>query len=381
MNRTDLKQTKRWVIKIGSALLTDDGRGLNLQALGQWVAQMATLKEQGIEVILVSSGSIAEGMTRLGWSTRPTALNELQAAAAVGQMGLIQAYESQFSAFDLHTAQILMTHDDLSNRQRYLNVKSTIETLLSYGVIPIINENDTVVTDEICFGDNDTLAALTANLTSAEVLVILTDQNGLYTENPRENPDASLLSEVQVSSRKIETMASSEGGRLGKGGMYTKVMAAKRAARSGTATLIASGYETDILPKLLNGEVLGTLLVPDLEPLTARQQWLAGHLQAKGSLVLDEGAVEMLLQHSGRRSLLPVGVVSQKGDFLRGEMVVCYDTKGQEVARGLVNYSSEESSKLLGKASSQIEPTLGYVREDSLIHCDNMVLLCKSEVR
>ncbi|HIE39863.1 MAG TPA: glutamate 5-kinase [Thiomicrorhabdus sp.] len=380
MNRTDLKQTKRWVIKIGSALLTDDGKGLNSQALGLWVAQMVALKEQGIEVILVSSGSIAVGMTRLGWSERPSGLNKLQAAAAVGQMGLIQAYESQFSFFDLHTAQILVTHDDFSNRQRYLNIKSTIETLLAYGVIPIINENDTVVTDEICFGDNDTLAALTANLISADVLVILTDQNGLYTENPRENPDASLLSEVQVSSQDITAMASAKGGRLGKGGMYTKVMAAKRAARSGTATLIASGHEADILPKLLKGEVLGTLLIPDLEPLTARQQWLAGHLQVKGSLVLDEGAVDTLLQRSGR-SLLSVGVISQKGDFLRGEMVICYDTKGQEVARGLVNYSAEETCKLLGKPSSQIEPILGYMREDSLIHCDNMVLACKSEAR
>ncbi|VAW43816.1 Glutamate 5-kinase / RNA-binding C-terminal domain PUA [hydrothermal vent metagenome] len=372
MNRSELKKTKRWVIKIGSALLTDDGKGLNTKALSCWVAQMATLKKQGIEIVLVSSGSIAEGMTRLGWATRPTALNELQAAASVGQMGLVQAYESQFSAFDLHTAQILMTHDDLSNRERYLNVKSTIQTLLKYGVVPIINENDTVVTDEICFGDNDTLAALTANLISADVLVILTDQKGLYTDNPRENPDASLIDEVHVSSRDIESMASSEGGRLGKGGMYTKVMAAKRAARSGTATLIASGNEDNILPKLFNGEVFGTLLIPDLEPLTAHQQWLAGHLQAKGTFVLDDGTATML-RRTGR-SLLPVGVVSQRGNFSRGEMVVCYDGSGQEVARGLVNYSSDETIKLLGKSSDQIEPILGYVVEDSLIHCDNMVI-------
>ncbi len=377
MNRSELKKTKRWVIKIGSALLTDDGKGLNTEALSRWVAQMATLKKEGIEVVLVSSGSIAEGMTRLGWTTRPTALNELQAAASVGQMGLIQAYESQFSAFDLHTAQILMTHDDLSNRERYLNVKSTIETLLKYGVVPIINENDTVVTDEICFGDNDTLAALTANLISAEVLVILTDQKGLYTDNPRENPNASLIDEVHVSSRDIESMASTEGGHLGKGGMYTKVMAAKRAARSGTATLIASGNEENILPKLFNGEDFGTLLIPDLEPLTARQQWLAGHLQAKGTFVLDDGAAAML-RRSGR-SLLPVGVVSQRGSFSRGEMVVCYDGTGQEVARGLVNYSSAETIKLLGKSSDQIESILGCVVEDSLIHCDNMVVLMAHE--
>ena len=373
MNRTELKQTKRWVIKIGSALLTDDGKGLNIKALSRWVAQMVTLKAQGVEIILVSSGSIAEGMARLGWTTRPTALNELQAAAAVGQMGLIQAYESQFSAFDLHTAQVLMTHDDLSNRKRYLNIKSTIQVLLKYGVIPIINENDTVVTDEICFGDNDTLAALTANLISAEVLVILTDQKGLYTDNPRENPNASLIDEVHVSSRDIENMASAEGGRLGKGGMYTKVMAAKRAARSGTATLIASGNEENILPKLWNGDVSGTLLIPDLEPLTARQQWLAGHLQVKGIFVLDDGAVAML-KRSGR-SLLPVGVVSQRGDFSRGEMVVCYDNAGQEIARGLVNYSALETIKLLGKPSDQIEETLGYIGEESLIHCDNLIIL------
>lgn len=379
MNRIDLKKSKRWVIKIGSALLTDDGKGLNTQALSQWVAQMATLNSRGIEVVLVSSGSIAEGMTRLGWHERPTALNELQAAAALGQMGLIQAYESQFSVFDLHTAQILMTHDDLSNRKRYLNIKSTIETLLKYNVVPIINENDTVVTDEICFGDNDTLAALTANLISADVLVILTDQNGLYTENPRENPEASLISEVQVSSREIEAMASSEGGRLGKGGMYTKVMAAKCAARSGTATLIASGREKNILPKLLNGDVLGTLLVPDLEPLTAHQQWLAGHLQVKGSLVLNESAVAMI-QHSGQ-SLLPFGVASQTGDFQRGDMVVCYDELGQEVARGLVNYSASESRQLLGQPCDQVESILGYAGEESLMQGDNMVLSCKSEQR
>jgi len=372
MNRAGLKNTQRWVVKIGSALLTDDGKGLNKTALAQWVAQMAALKKRGIEVVLVSSGSIAEGMTRLGWTQRPSVLNELQAAAAVGQMGLIQAYESQFASFGIQSAQILMTHDDLSNRKRYLNVRSTLQTLLEYGVVPIINENDTVVTDEICFGDNDTLAALTANLISADVLVILTDQDGLYNDNPRENPNAVLINEAQVSRNDIEAMASSKGGALGKGGMYTKVMAAKRAARSGTATLIASGRENDILPRLFDGESLGTLLVPDLEPLTARQQWLAGHLQAKGALVLDEGAVEML-RESGR-SLLPTGVKSQSGAFQRGEMVVCYDESGQEVARGLVNYPANESVKLLGKASREISTILGYMDDESLIHRDNLVL-------
>ncbi len=372
MNREELKNTKRWVIKIGSALLTDDGQGLNKVALAQWVAQMVTLKQQGVEVVLVSSGSIAEGMKRLGWTSRPSALNELQAAASVGQMGLIQAYESQFAEFSIQSAQILMTHDDLSNRKRYLNVKNTIETLLEYSVVPIINENDAVVTDEICFGDNDTLGALTANLISADVMVILTDQNGLYDDNPRQNPHAQLISEAHVSRKDIEAMASPEGGALGKGGMYTKVMAAKRAARSGTATLIASGREPDILPKLFKGEAFGTLLVPDLEPLTARQQWLAGHLQAKGTLVLDKGAVEMI-QSSGK-SLLPIGVKSQRGSFQRGEMVVCYDESGHEVARGLINYPANESAKLLGQPNSQIEPILGYIDDESLIHRDNLVL-------
>ncbi|MGM0541562.1 MAG: glutamate 5-kinase [Pseudomonadota bacterium] len=372
MNREELKNTKRWVIKIGSALLTNDGQGLNKIALAQWVAQMVYLKQQGIEVVLVSSGSIAEGMKRLGWSSRPSALNELQAAASVGQMGLIQAYESLFSEFDIQTAQILMTHDDLSNRKRYLNVKNTIETLLEYGVVPIINENDAVVTDEICFGDNDTLGALTANLISADVMVILTDQQGLYNDNPRENPHAQLISQAQVSRKDIEAMASPEGGTLGRGGMYTKVMAAKRAARSGTATLIASGRESDILSKLFRGESFGTLLIPDLEPLTARQQWLAGHLQVKGTLVLDRGAVEMI--RSSGKSLLPIGVKSQGGLFQRGEMVVCYDESGHEVARGLINYSASESAKLLGQPSSQIESILGYIDAESLIHRDNLVL-------
>lgn len=372
MQRSDLKTTKRWVVKIGSALLTNDGQGLNRKALASWVAQMVELKKQGVEVVLVSSGSVAEGMKRLGWKTRPKQLNELQAAASVGQMGLIQAYESKFSRFDIHSAQILMTHDDLSNRKRYLNVKNAIETLLEYDVVPIINENDTVVTDEIRFGDNDTLAALTANLISADVLVILTDQNGLYNDNPRENPQAELISEAQVSRKDIEAMASSEGGALGKGGMYTKVMAAKRAARSGTATLIASGHSDNILQRLFNGDSEGTLLVPDLEPLTARQQWLAGHLQAKGTLVLDTGAVNVL--RSSGKSLLPIGVKSMRGNFQRGEMVVCYDESGHEVARGLINYSSIEANKIAGHPSQDIESILGFIEDESLIHRDNMVL-------
>lgn len=373
MNRSSIPNTKRWVIKIGSALLTDNGRGLNKQAMADWIRQMRVLKNMGIELIIVSSGSVAEGMQRLGWSKRPTEISELQAAAAVGQMGLIQSYESEFSKHNSRTAQILITHDDLSNRARYLNASNTIQTLLDHGVVPIINENDTVVTDEIRFGDNDTLAALTANLISADVLVILTDQKGLYSENPRYNPNATLISEALVSRKDLESMASSEGGALGRGGMYTKVMAAKRASRSGTATLIASGFEDDVLLRLQKGESLGTLLMPDLEPMTARKQWLAGHLQAKGTLVLDLGASRVLSCKG--KSLLPVGVTSVSGDFQRGEMVVCVDSQGKEIARGLVNYSSQETKKIIGKSSKKIEEILGYSGGRFLIHCDNLVIL------
>ncbi len=372
MNRNKLKQSRRWVIKIGSALLTNDGKGLNREAIQDWAEQIAHLRHQGIEVVLVSSGSVAEGIKRLGWKKRPTEISELQAAAAVGQMGLIEAYESAFAQFGTQTAQILLTHDDLSNRSRYLNATNTLQTLLRHQVVPIINENDTVVTDEIRFGDNDTLAALTANLIGADVLVILTDQQGLYDSNPRENPKAQLISEAAVSRKDIEQMASPEGGALGKGGMYTKVMAAKRAARSGTATIIASGKESNILPRLLEAEPLGTLLVPDLEPMSARKQWLAGHLKAKGTLVLDEGAIKML-QQSGK-SLLPIGVKSYQGEFKRGELVICTDGKGHEVARGLINYPSHEVAKIIGKPSQEIPKLLGYMEDESLIHRDNLVV-------
>ncbi|AEG30945.1 glutamate 5-kinase [Thiomicrospira cyclica] len=373
MDRLALSQTRRWVIKLGSALLTNDGSGLNQTELAKWVAQMVLLRNQGVELIIVSSGAVAEGMQRLGWKTRPTALNELQAAAAVGQMGLVQAYESEFAKSGLHTAQILMTHDDLSNRARYLNARSTIQTLVEHGVIPVINENDTVVTDEIRFGDNDTLAALTANLIGADVLVILTDQQGLYDSNPRENPQAQLIKQAQVSRKDIEAMASPLGGALGRGGMYTKVMAAKRAARSGTATLIASGREADILPKLFAGEDYGTLLVPDLEPMTARKQWLAGHLQVRGQLTLDDGAAKVVRAHG--KSVLPVGVVALSGQFKRGDMVVCVDQQQHEVARGLVNYDWDEAQRILRQPSTKIAEILGYVDDESLIHRDNLVVL------
>lgn len=372
-NRQDIKNSKRWVIKIGSALLTNDGQGLNHQAIQCWVEQMAVLRAKGIEIVLVSSGSVAEGLLRLGQVKRPTDIHQLQAAAAVGQMGLVQAYESAFSKHGLLTAQILLTHDDLSNRERYLNASNTIQALLEHGVIPIINENDSVVTEEICVGDNDTLAALTANLISADVLVILTDQQGLYDDNPRINSKAKLISEALVSRKDIESMASSTGGSLGKGGMYTKVIAAKRASRSGTATFIASGKEENVLLRLLAGESLGTLLIPDLEPLSARKQWLAGHLQVRGTLVLDKGAVVAL--QSGSKSLLPAGVIALTGKFQKGDMVACVNLDGNEIARGLSNYSFQDVTKIMQKSSEEIKEILGYVDGKYLIHCDNLVLL------
>lgn len=371
--RQQLAQTKRWVVKIGSALLTNDGRGLNLEGISAWVEQMAALRRRGIEVVLVSSGAVAEGMSRLGWKKRPQALHELQAAAAVGQMGLVQAYESRFKNFGLHTAQILLTHDDLSNRMRYLNARSALRTLLELGVVPVVNENDTVVTEEIRFGDNDTLAALVANLVEADLLVILTDQAGMYDKDPRSNPDAVLLHEVQAGDPALESMAGGSAGALGRGGMLTKVRAARLAARSGTETVIAYGREEKVLDRIIAGELLGTLFTPDLEPMVARKRWLAGHLQLRGKLTLDAGAVRVL-RESGR-SLLAVGVKRVEGRFLRGEMVSCVDEAGREVARGLVNYSAEETTKLMGQPSSRIQELIGYVDEEELIHRDNLILV------
>ncbi len=370
--RQQITNTKRWVVKIGSALLTNEGRGLNQQGIATWVEQLAALRQQGREVVLVSSGAVAEGMSRLGWTTRPHALHEQQAAAAVGQMGLVQAYESCFQRHGMHTAQVLLTHDDLSNRGRYLNARSTVRTLLDLGVVPIINENDTVVTDEIRFGDNDTLGALVANLIEAELLVILTDQEGLCDSDPRHNPDAKLIHETSVNAPELESMASGAGGSLGRGGMLTKVRAARLAARSGSATVIAAGRADNVLLRLAEGEELGTLFQPDQEPVAARKQWLAGHLQLRGSLTLDAGAVKVL-RDSGK-SLLPVGVKAVSGKFLRGEMVSCLDEAGNEIARGLVNYSAQDISHIQGQPSSRIEELLGYVDEPELIHRDNLIL-------
>lgn len=370
--RQRLASTRRWVIKIGSALVTDEGRGLRLDAMEAWVAQAAALRESGVDLLLVSSGSVAEGIARLGWARRPTELHRLQAAAAVGQMGLVQAWESCFQRHGLHTAQVLLTHADLSHRQRYLNARSTLRTLMQLGVVPVINENDTVATDEIRFGDNDTLAGLVANLVEADLLVILTDQAGLYERDPRRDVGAPLVTEAVAGDPSLEPMAG-EGGAWGRGGMQTKLRAAALAARSGTATVIASGRLPQVLQRIRSGEAVGTLLKPAQAPLAARKQWLAGSLRPQGALRLDAGAVRVL--RSAGKSLLAVGVREVEGDFARGALVVCLDPQGREVARGLVNYSAEETRRIMGQPTDRITAILGYVDEPELIHRDNLVLV------
>jgi glutamate 5-kinase len=373
MSREKFTASRRWVVKIGSALLTDDGKGLAREALASWVEQMAGWVLAGNELILVSSGAVAEGMSRMGWTSRPTTLHELQAAAAIGQMGLVRAYETCFEKHNLHTAQVLLTHDDLTNRRRYLNARSTLRTLLALGVVPVVNENDTVANQELRFGDNDTLAALVANLVEADLLVLLTDQDGLYDSDPRKNSDAVLIQESRVDDPMLDQVAGGSGGLLGQGGMVTKVRAARLAARSGTATIIAPGEGDRVLTRIAAGETLGTLLLPVQEAEAARKRWLAGHLQVRGRLVVDAGAVRVL-KESGR-SLLAVGVKQVVGNFSRGEMVACVDEQGREVARGLVNYNSIESDQIKGVASSRIQEILGYVDEAELIHRDNLVLV------
>lgn len=372
MSRRQLPNIRRCVVKIGSALLTNNGEGLDRNAISEWVAQIAALHASKMEVVLVSSGAVAAGMQRLGLRTRPHALHELQAMAAIGQMGLVQIYESEFQRHDLHTAQVLLTHDDLHHRERYLNARSTLRTLLSLGVVPVVNENDTVATEEIRLGDNDTLAALVANLIEAELLIILTDQAGLFDKDPRRHSDATLVHEGRAGDARLEEMAGGAG-TLGRGGMRTKLGAAAKAARSGAATLIASGRERDVLTRLVAGEKVGTYLIAEQGRVAARKQWLAGQMQIRGKLGLDAGAVKVL-KESGR-SLLPVGVVSVEGDFQRGEIVVCVDPAGREVARGLVNYSAAETLRIKGLPSEKIEAVLGYIDEPELIHRDNMVLV------
>jgi glutamate 5-kinase len=373
MSASIVKDARRIVVKVGSSLVTADGRGLDHAALARWAEQIAALTEQGKEVVLVSSGAIAEGIARLGWSKRPKAINELQAAAAVGQMGLVQAYESIFRTHGLHAAQVLLTHEDLADRTRYLNARSTLRTLLELNVVPIINENDTVATDEIRLGDNDTLGALVTNLIEADCLIILTDQTGLYTADPRREVTATLVSDAQAGDPELERMAGGAGSSVGTGGMLTKILAAKRAARSGAHTVICSGREDHVLLRLAAGEAIGSQLVARQAPLAARRQWLADHLQLHGGVVLDDGAVRALRDDG--KSLLPVGVTSVVGEFERGEVVAVIDLNGREIARGLANYSASEARRIAGKPSSTIESELGYMDEPELIHRDNLVVL------
>jgi glutamate 5-kinase len=368
-----IEQAKTLVVKVGSSLVTNEGRGLDAAAIGRWAAQVAKIHAQGKKVVLVSSGAIAEGMQRLGWSRRPHAMHELQAAAAVGQMGLAQCYESSFREHGLRTAQVLLTNADMADRQRYLNARSTLRTLLDLGVIPVINENDTVVTDEIKFGDNDTLGALVANLVDADALVILTDQRGLYSADPRKDPTARFIDEATAGDPALERMAGGAGSSIGRGGMLTKVLAAKRAAGSGASTIIAWGRETDVLLRLAAGESIGTALVASTAKLAARKQWMVDHLQLRGAVIVDDGAV-LKLREEGK-SLLPIGVTAVEGDFHRGDVISVRSPHGSEIARGLANYSSAEARLIARKPSSQIAGLLGFANEIELIHRDNMVLV------
>jgi glutamate 5-kinase len=368
-----LVNSRTLIVKVGSSLVTNNGEGLDKQAIAAWATQISALVKQGKQVVLVSSGAVAEGMQRLGWKKRPVEVNELQAAAAVGQMGLVQMYESCFAQHGLHTAQILLTHDDLRDRKRYLNARSTLKTLLDLNVIPIINENDTVVTEEIRFGDNDTLAALVANLIEADALVILTDQQGLYSADPRKDKDAKFINFDTAGNIELEQMAGGAGSNVGTGGMLTKILAAKRAANSGAHTIIASGRETDVLIRLANGEAIGTHLKSTQIKTIAKKQWLADHLRMGGKLVLDAGAVKVLKTEG--KSLLSIGVIEVQGQFERGDVVACLNEAGIEVARGIVNYNSADTSRIKRKASSEIEKILGYVEESELIHRDNLIVI------
>ena len=372
-SNTALKEARVLVVKVGSSLVTNEGRGLDEQAIARWAAQIARLVQLGRRVLLVSSGAIAEGMQRLGWSRRPSSMHELQAAAAVGQMGLVQCYESCFRVHGLRTAQVLLTHADLADRERYLNARSTLRTLLELGVIPVINENDTVVTDEIRFGENDALSAMVTNLVEADALIILTDQEGLFDADPRRNPSAKLVRNANAMDPQLEAMAGGTGSALAKGGMLTKVLAARRAARSGAHTVIASGREPEVLVRLAQGEPIGSLLAAGAAPLAARKQWLADHLTLRGRVTLDAGAARALVRDG--KSLLPIGVTEVSGAFQRGEVVGCVDAAGREIARGLVNYSADEARRIMRRPSGEIESILGYVDGPELIHRDNLVVL------
>ena len=373
LSTTQQGEGKRWVVKIGSSLITNDGQGLNLSAIKGWMDEFAQLCKQGYELILVSSGAVAEGMARLGWQHRPHTLHELQAAAAVGQMGLIQAYEQFLQQHDLHSAQVLLTHEDLHDRQRYINARSTLTTLLQLGVIPVVNENDTVATDEIRFGDNDNLAALVANLISADKLIILTDQIGIFNKNPSLYSDAELIESCSANDKILDLVAGPSHHALGRGGMLTKVSAARRAERSGTSTIILSGRQENPLLSIANNHYTGTTIVPAIEPLNARKQWIANQLQVMGKVHLDSGASRVL--RSGGASLLPIGVRHVEGQFKRGDLVACIDEHGHEIARGLIHYNADETAKILGKSTNEIEATLGYIDEPELINRDNLAVL------
>jgi len=367
-----LRDARRIVVKVGSSLVTNDGRGLDEAAIGEWCRQLSQLVRGGREVIMVSSGAIAEGMKRLGWRNRPNEIHELQAAAAVGQMGLAQMYETKLRENGLGSAQVLLTHADLADRERYLNARSTLLTLLKLGVVPVINENDTVVTDEIKFGDNDTLGALVANLVEADALVILTDQKGLFTADPRHNPGAVFVHEAKAGDPALEAMAGGAGSSLGRGGMITKILAAKRAAGSGASSVIAWGREPDVLLRLTQGEAIGTLLVAQTQKNQARKQWIADHLQLRGSVTVDPGAVQQL--RAGGKSLLPIGMTAVEGNFSRGDVIAVCDPQGLEVARGLANYASAEARLICRKPSSEFAKLLGYISEPEMVHRDNLVL-------
>jgi glutamate 5-kinase len=369
---TVLRDAKRIVIKVGSSLVTNDGRGLDEGAIGEWCRQLAALAQDGREVIMVSSGAIAEGMKRLGWSSRPHQVHELQAAAAVGQMGLAQMYETKLRENGLGSAQVLLTHADLADRERYLNARSTLLTLLQLRVIPVINENDTVVNDEIKFGDNDTLGALVANLVEADALVILTDQKGLYGADPRKDPAATFVQQARAGDPQLEAMAGGAGSSLGRGGMITKILAARRAAGSGASTVIAWGREPDCLLRLARGEAIGTLLLAPTQKTQARKQWIADHLQLRGAITVDEGAVAKVRDEG--KSLLPIGMTAVEGDFSRGEVIAIRDPRGREIARGLANYAAAEARLLCRKPSGEIEKLLGYVAEPEMVHRTNLVV-------
>jgi len=368
-----LANARRIVVKVGSSLVTNEGRGVDAEAIGNWSRQLAALAQGGREVVMVSSGAIAEGMKRLGWATRPKELHELQAAAAVGQMGLVQMYETQLRGHGMASAQVLLTHADLADRERYLNARSTLLTLLQLKVIPVINENDTVVNDEIKFGDNDTLAALVANLIEADALVILTDQHGLYSEDPRKNPQARLITAADAGDPALERMAGGAGSSIGRGGMITKILAAKRAASSGASTVIAWGREPDVLLRLCAGDSIGTALLAPTQKMAARKQWMVDHLKMRGAVVIDAGAVLKL--RDGGKSLLPIGMVEVQGEFHRGDVIAVLDPTGVAVARGLANYASSEARLIAKKPSTEFEKILGFSGEPEMIHRDNMVIV------